>query len=96
MSQQCCECADHGIWATIPEDPAVAHTTELDATSAIMERYNFVDEAYTECDGNFDGGGSATFRMEAEGLPDLYLIIWNHHNGYYSHGFESWREEGSL
>ena len=27
-------------------------------------------------------------RLQAEGgLPEVYLVLYNHHNGYYSHGF---------
>ena len=28
------------------------------------------------------------FRLTAENKPDLYLHLFNAHNGYYSHGFE--------
>lgn len=34
-----------------------------------------------------DEGGSATFKLVADGKSDLYVTIYNHHNGYYSHGF---------
>lgn len=38
-----------------------------------------------------DDGNRAVFRLKAED-PDrvLYLVLWNYHNGYYSHGFEFW------
>jgi hypothetical protein len=34
-----------------------------------------------------DEGGMVRFRLVAEGKPDLYLHLFNSHNGYYSHGF---------
>jgi hypothetical protein len=38
--------------------------------------------------GNTDGGGEVSFKLVAPGLPDRYLTLFNHHNGYYSHGFD--------
>lgn len=35
----------------------------------------------------FEEGGAVAFRLIAEGERDLYLILYNSHNGYYSHGF---------
>lgn len=37
---------------------------------------------------DLDSGGQVAFRLVASGKPDLYLHIYNSHNGYYSHGFE--------
>lgn len=32
---------------------------------------------------------SVVFKMIAEGKDDLYLHLYNNHNGYYAHGFET-------
>jgi len=32
-------------------------------------------------------GGSVSFLLVAPGMTPLYLTLFNHHNGYYSHGF---------
>ena len=42
-----------------------------------------------------DDGGDVVFRLK-NGKYDheiRWLRIWNHHNGYYAHGFETWRQE---
>ncbi len=44
-----------------------------------------------------DCGGSFTARLRSNaGLPDLYLTIYNSHNGYYSHGFSFDKCETTL
>lgn len=35
-----------------------------------------------------DGGGSATFRLVTARGAQLFLTLYNHHNGYYGHGFK--------
>lgn len=35
-----------------------------------------------------DGLQAVAFRMVADDKPELFLILVNSHNGYYSHGFE--------
>lgn len=56
-----------------------------------IDKYQF-DPDYIEsgCDHvslNLDAGDAKKFRLMADNMPDLYLIISNSHNGYYSHGF---------
>lgn len=67
-----------------------------------LEPYVF-DTAFRQPDAipASDSGGSLTFRLVADGLPDRFLTIYNFHNGYYSHGFEVKHgdllfEDGSL
>lgn len=43
-----------------------------------------------------DGGGAASFRLVSETGRDLFLTIFNFHNGYYSHGFEMTVGDESL
>jgi hypothetical protein len=33
-------------------------------------------------------GGSAGFRLIDEKGNEIFLVIWNEHNGYYCHGFD--------
>lgn len=41
--------------------------------------------------------GHVVFRLVAEGRDDKYLHLYNHHNGYYSHGWESsFKDKGNL
>lgn len=59
-----------------------------DFSEAELEPYVF-DGGFIEVASNdLDEGGQVAFRMIAEGKPDLYLHLYNAHNGYYSHGFE--------
>jgi hypothetical protein len=37
---------------------------------------------------DWDGGGYAVFRLLDGGPNIVYLVLYNHHNGYYGHGFE--------
>jgi len=48
-----------------------------------------------------ESGGFATFRLVHPSKPEVFLTLWNAHNGYYSHGFEFRRDseiitEGSI
>lgn len=50
--------------------------------------YRF-DPAFFEetSEGVSDAGAMAIFRLTAPNKPDLFLHLYNSHNGYYSHGF---------
>lgn len=50
------------------------------------EGFNF-DTKFMEASGDSDGGGQISFRLIG-GKGERFLTLWNHHNGYYSHGFE--------
>jgi hypothetical protein len=90
MQSNCCEDFGSGIFDHIPEKGSA----ELDNPD--LETYYFEGTAPMDCmDGGGDGGGLA-FRIISPTLPPLYVAIWNHHNGYYSHGFESYAGGGSL
>jgi hypothetical protein len=55
-----------------------------------LEYYNFDVDFFEEYeDTNLDAGTRVVFRLTAEGKDDLYLHIFNAHNGYYGHGFEA-------
>ncbi len=64
-------------------------------TTEKLEGYSF-DEQFlpveTPCDNesiDYDGGGSIVFKLVAKDKPDLYLHLYNYHNGYYSHGLKA-------
>lgn len=84
MSYHCCENAG---WSIRSELPTVA--CDEHPTAAELEPYYF-DRSFTPVEvegGDYDGGGSISWRLVAEDLPPLYLTLFNSHNGYYSHGF---------
>lgn len=37
---------------------------------------------------DLDAGRMVAFKLTALGKPDLFLHLYNAHNGYYGHGFE--------
>jgi hypothetical protein len=52
-----------------------------------LEPYFFVKDFFEYGDGNYDAGGAICFKLTAEGKQDIYLNLYNSHNGYYGHGF---------
>lgn len=84
-SYQCC-CENFGwFFSSIKEDqPGTINNLSPDS----MDGFNFVNEKPARgCFTGYDyGGDSATFRLNNGGIQ-AYLTIYNHHNGYYSHGF---------
>jgi hypothetical protein len=38
---------------------------------------------------NLDEGGMVRFKLICKDKPDLFLHLYNIHNGYYGHGFEA-------
>jgi hypothetical protein len=49
----------------------------------------------------YDDGGACAFRLVNNKGAEAFLILYNHHNGYYGHGFEmkigdSVKYEGTL
>ena len=85
LSQCCCENAD---WFITPDERNNTDKTPQ-PTSKDVANYSFDPDyfvAVEACD--LDMGGMVRFRLVAEGQPDLYLHLYNSHNGYYSHGFD--------
>jgi len=54
-----------------------------------LKKYSFDKKFYKHLEGgDLDGGGIVIFKLIAPKQKNLYLHIYNSHNGYYSHGFE--------
>jgi hypothetical protein len=54
------------------------------------------DTSYEEAvplSGGYDEGGATSFKLTKTGEPDLFLVLYNHHNGYYSHGFDMTKDD---
>lgn len=91
-STNCCE--DHG-WFIVPYETIMPGAeSEYDD----LTPYNFDTAYFEEIDAikRLDSGGMIRFRLVADGLPDLFLHLYNLHNGYYSHGFSVQRGESML
>jgi hypothetical protein len=86
MEENCCEKFGYVLTEYIPEDMDAIYS---DIKESYLEGYkfdkNFIkDLPYSEY---YEEGGAKCFRLEKDG-EEAYLIIYNYHNGYYSHGFE--------
>lgn len=92
----CC-CEDFGYYIT-DEITAVHPDTDLS-----LEGFWFdtsVEPVYADSGEESWGGyedGALAFRCINENGAVRYLHLYNHHNGYYSHGWNtSWGQQGSL
>jgi hypothetical protein len=84
MSVDCCE--NFGWYVS----------KEIDISENYEEVHNFDGYVfdtlffeYRETDDQLEDENYAIFRLVKEGCGDLFLHLYNHHNGYYSHGFEA-------
>lgn len=99
MDSHCCEDFGHMVTTTKPPEDIYSSCwyEEMSEFVGDLEPYTFADEGPVDClDIRDESGGGLAYRIVAKGEPDMWVVIWNHHNGYYSHGFEDWRDEGWL
>ena len=81
-SQDCCE--DFG-YKLIDKDG-----DEIDEKQSDIHLLQF-DSSFYEEDNDYkkyEYGGAGKFRRVDPTGVEIFLIIWNSHNGYYGHGFE--------
>ena len=95
VEPQCCEDADYSVtrrMASIAEDMKSDDEVNLEPLFFADEPPEFRDDYEL-----LEHGGMVSFRLvDSEGNTGGYLHLWNAQNGYYSHGFESWSESGTL
>jgi len=87
MSQDCCEQAD---WFVSYEITSYKYDTHISGCpdDISLDGYLF-DKTFKYVDSSdLDAGSMIAFKLEREGSSDIYLHLYNCHNGYYSHGFE--------
>lgn len=86
-AQDCCE--DAG-WFIAEKIEAYAYSDDYSQRADHdIEPYVFDTTFFAEVGSkDLDSGGQVAFKLVADGKPDLYLNIFNSHNGYYGHGFE--------
>lgn len=88
-SQDCCESFGYfisdKILDSIPEK--IENKNDFDLEDYIFD-IDFIQENLLK---GIDEGGSVTFKLQKlwlnRGAADLYLCLFNSHNGYYGHGF---------
>lgn len=95
LSQSCCENAN---WFISEKEENVIYDDKYNENkyNEIVRRYDEYNiEDYIFHTGYFkdvdcphvDEGRMVRFKLIAENKPDLYLHLFNAHNGYYGHGF---------
>lgn len=85
MRQDCCEYADWFISET-KEDKEKGRDKKIVDYSGYVFDVTYFEEI--DAPGG-DAGKMVRFKLMADNKPDLYLHIFNCHNGYYGHGFEA-------
>lgn len=94
MEQHCCENAD---WLIAKRDdvPSYAENSShygilnenIDDLNKKLEPYVFDKDFFKTPSWNLGEGDVVCFKLYAKGMPDLFLYLYNYHNGYYGHGF---------
>lgn len=97
---QCC-CEDAGFAFCHSEEKFESFDGEgllykAEQISINLEPYSFDEGFFKESEELMDGGAKALFRLVAKDKSELFLILYNNHNGYYAHGFEVKDKDGNL
>lgn len=99
--QSCCE--DFGYMLT-KQIPAMIEDRKIELSEQELEPYcfdkSFVMDLPASVYWPSEDGGAKCFKL-TNGQDEIYLTIYNYHNGYYSHGFvfvdnETMIQDGSL
>ncbi len=104
-NSRCCENWGHYITRSIPKMPEGKAYTGWEPEDIVedFDGFNFDTEFFQEipeADLYVNDGGAVVFRLVRDG-EEIFLTIYNTHNGYYSHGFTfengaTTIQEGSL
>jgi len=92
LYQDCCEHASWYIDCAREFDYDWMGTPKEGVTDGIrIDGYVF-DTSFLggvpEDDDRLDAGQYVTFKLHCSGKPDIYLFLFNSHNGWYGHGFK--------
>ena len=88
-TSQCC-CESFGWFLTRNKPVADVETPDSEKLEGNdFPGFNF-DTTFNEGElyPDHDGGGSVTFRLANDSGEEIFLTLYNHHNGYYGHGWE--------
>lgn len=86
MGQSCCESFG---WSLKRSDGTVIGdegTAQLDGVNLAMALFSF-DTGYCDLQDADSEAAHVQFRLIDPAGEHVYLILFNHHNGYYGHGF---------
>lgn len=100
-NQNCCEYFGYVFVKVLPEWVNGNNTLgALKLSELELKDFNFDINFFKELEvreepANSDrgDGGSISFRLVNNLNEEIYLILFNHHNGWYSHGFEMKNKE---
>ena len=87
IEENCCE--DFG-WFIAEEvmqyEWDAVYPDHADVSDYVFDVGFFESSNFEEQDNDqLEDGGMVVFRLTADGKPDLFLHLYNSHNGYYSH-----------
>lgn len=100
----CC-CEKWGYFFSSKPEQHVGSEKEFEMSDEAVAAYSFVDEEPKKYGENavdpeygcslYDGGMAVQFRLRDDTGNEAYLVLYNIHNGYYSHGFTFHRNADS-
>lgn len=86
--QDCCE--TFGYFFSYHEEIEIGETITLPGIEDyVFDPNYFVQVSKVDVRDSLDEGDMVRFKLTAPGKPDVFLQLYNVHNGYYGHGFES-------
>lgn len=95
LEQNCCENAGYGFLTEL-RSYGNFEGYELNEDNINLDDYSFDQNYFKDLEdldleeGRWlDEGGQVFFRLVANNKPDIYLTLYNSHNGYYRHGFKT-------
>lgn len=88
------DCCAHGGWFIATEIKDItndenAYLKKEPDVKPVLDDYVFDEQFFKDLRSPEGEGGTVVFRMVAPSKPDLYLHLFNVHNGYYAKGFEA-------
>lgn len=84
LIRSCCEHADWFI-SDKEKDTTGDIANKYDISAYVFDTKYFAEVASNDV----DAGGMVRFKLVSPDKPNLFLHLFNSHNGYYSHGFEA-------
>ena len=82
--QSCCEW--FGYFLSYEEPTKIIEPPDTSLELAAKD-YNFDKSYFKKIRGDTEDGGIAIFKLTKPGANDMFLALFNSHNGYYGHGF---------
>lgn len=87
-AQDCCE--DAGYFVSKDANEPYQYDKDRSGETPSLDGYNFDTTFFQHVSSkHLDDGDQVCFKMVKQGNEDLYLHLYNSHNGYYGHGFEA-------